>query len=55
MYSLHSVDVTSCAKMMGTIYGCRGLIFLPFLDIRPELGESSRDRAVAFGASRTNH
>ena len=31
MYSLRSVDVMSCAKMMGTIYGCLGLIFLPFL------------------------
>jgi hypothetical protein len=30
MYSLRSVDVMSCAKMMGTIYGCLGLIFLPF-------------------------
>jgi hypothetical protein len=31
MYSLRSIDVMSCAKMMGTIYGCLGLIFLPFL------------------------
>ena len=29
MYSLHSVGVMSSAKMMGTIYGCLGLIFLP--------------------------
>jgi ABC-type transport system involved in multi-copper enzyme maturation permease subunit len=31
MYSLRSVDVWSCAKIMGAIYGCLGLIFLPFL------------------------
>ncbi len=31
MYSLRSVDVMSCGKMMGVIYGCLGLIFLPFL------------------------
>jgi|CZKY01.1.fsa_nt_gi hypothetical protein len=30
MYSLRSVGVMSCAKMMGTIYGCLGLIFVPF-------------------------
>jgi hypothetical protein len=30
MYSLRSVGVISCAKMMGIIYGCLGLIFLPF-------------------------
>lgn len=31
MYSLHSVGVLSCAKMMGALYGCLGLIFIPFL------------------------
>ena len=31
MYSLRSVDVMSCAKVMGAIYGCLGLIFLPLL------------------------
>ncbi|MFI5114220.1 MAG: hypothetical protein ACHP7J_03670 [Terriglobales bacterium] len=31
MVSLRSVGVLSCAKMMGAIYGCLGLIFLPFL------------------------
>ncbi|MGO9862921.1 MAG: hypothetical protein ACLPLR_04850 [Terriglobales bacterium] len=30
MYSLRSVNVLSCAKMMGAIYGCLGLILLPF-------------------------
>ncbi|HKM86274.1 MAG TPA: DUF3566 domain-containing protein [Terriglobales bacterium] len=30
MYSLRSVDVISCAQMMGMIYGCLGLIALPF-------------------------
>lgn len=29
MYSLRSVGIMSCAKMMGTIYGSLGLIFLP--------------------------
>jgi len=30
MYSLRSVDVGSCAKIMGAIYGCVGLVMLPF-------------------------
>ena len=29
MVSLRSVGVMSCAKMMGAIYGCLGLIFVP--------------------------
>ncbi|MGB6775551.1 MAG: hypothetical protein WBD25_19760 [Terriglobales bacterium] len=29
MYSLRSVDVMSCAKVMGAIYGCLALIVLP--------------------------
>ena len=29
MYSLRSVDVWSCAKIVGAIYGCFGLLFLP--------------------------
>ena len=31
MYSLRSVNVMSCAKMMGAIYGGLGLILLPVL------------------------
>ena len=31
MYSLRSVDVMSCAKIMGAVYGSLGLIFLPFV------------------------
>lgn len=30
MYSLRSVGVMSCAKIMGTIYGGLALIFVPF-------------------------
>ena len=29
MYTLRSVGVLSCAKMMGAIYGALGLLFLP--------------------------
>ncbi|MBI3476800.1 MAG: hypothetical protein HY010_13795 [Acidobacteria bacterium] len=29
MVSLRSIGVMSCAKMMGAIYGCLGLIFVP--------------------------
>jgi hypothetical protein len=29
MYTLRSVGVLSCAKIMGAIYGCLGLIFVP--------------------------
>jgi len=31
MYTLRSVGVLSCAKIMGAIYGSLGLLFLPFL------------------------
>jgi hypothetical protein len=31
MYRLRSVDVMSCAKIMGAVYGSLGLIVLPFL------------------------
>ena len=30
MYSLRSVGVMSCAKIMGAVYGCLGLVLLPF-------------------------
>jgi hypothetical protein len=29
MYSIRSLDVSSCAKLMGAIYGCLALIVLP--------------------------
>ena len=29
MYTLRSVGILSCAKIMGAIYGCLGLIFVP--------------------------
>ena len=29
MVSLRAIGVMSCAKMMGAIYGCLGLIFVP--------------------------
>jgi hypothetical protein len=29
MYSIRSLDVASCAKLMGAIYGCLALIVLP--------------------------
>ena len=31
MYIMRSVGVLSCAKIMGAIYGCLGLLFIPFL------------------------
>ena len=31
MYSLRSIGVLSCAKMMGATYGCLALLLLPFL------------------------
>jgi len=30
MYTVRSVDVLSCAKVMGALYGALGLILLPF-------------------------
>lgn len=29
MYSIRSLDVSSCAKLMGAIYGCLALMVLP--------------------------
>jgi hypothetical protein len=29
MYTLRSIGVFSCAKIMGAVYGCLGLIFVP--------------------------
>jgi hypothetical protein len=29
MYSIRSLDVSSCAKLMGAIYGCLALLVLP--------------------------
>ena len=31
MYTLRSIGVLSCAKIMGALYGGLGLIFVPFL------------------------
>jgi len=39
MYSLRSLDVMSCAKMMGAIYGCLGLIFR--LELKADTSGSS--------------
>ncbi len=33
MYSLRSVDVLSCAKMMGAFYACTGLLAIPLIFI----------------------
>jgi hypothetical protein len=33
MYSLRSVDVVSCAKITGAVYGSLALIMLPFLRV----------------------
>ena len=30
MQRIRSVGVLSCAKMMGILYGCMGLLFIPF-------------------------
>ena len=31
MYTLRSVDVLSCAKIMAAVHGCMSLVFIPFL------------------------
>ena len=30
MYSIRSIDVISCAKMMAAVHGCLSLLFIPF-------------------------
>ncbi len=52
MYSLRSVDVLSCAKMMGAIYGCLGLVLLPlFLLAGVAALMSGQDSASFSGAA----
>jgi hypothetical protein len=48
VYSLLSVDVMSCAKIMGALYGCLGLIILPFFLLG---GIGSLIFGQGFGAS----
>ncbi len=48
MYSLRSVDVMSCAKMMGAIYGCLGLIVLPFFLLAGFANMLSGQGSMAF-------
>ena len=48
MYSLRSIDVMSCAKMMGAIYGCIGLIIVPFFLLAGFTSLLSGHGSVAF-------
>jgi hypothetical protein len=48
MYSLRSIDVMSCAKMMGAIYACLGLIVLPFLLMAGFANLASGQGSIAF-------
>jgi len=51
MYALRSVNVLSCAKMMGAIHGCLGLIMLPiFLLAGVATLMSGQDSASVSGA-----
>jgi Na+/H+-dicarboxylate symporter len=50
MYSLRSIDVMSCAKMMGTFYACAGLLAIPLILIATLAGVASHQELGALGA-----
>jgi hypothetical protein len=49
MYSLRSVDVMSCAKMMGAFYACAGLLAIPLILIAALAGAASRQGLGVVG------
>ncbi|SRR5579872_4676386 len=48
MHVLKSVGVMSVAKMMGILYGCLGLIFIPFFLIFAMAGTLAGQKEVPF-------
>lgn len=51
MHRLKSVGVLSCAKMFGVLYGCMGLIFIPFALIGGMFGILSHQTGGAMGGA----
>ncbi len=50
MQRIKSVGVLSCAKMMGVLYGCMGLLFLPFALIAGLASMAAQQASGANGA-----
>lgn len=48
MHVLKSVGVMSVAKMMGVLYGCLGLLFIPFFLIFAMVGTFAGQKDVPF-------
>jgi len=49
MHRIKSVGILSCAKIFGVLYGCMGLIFIPFALIGGIFGMLSQQRGSAIG------
>jgi Na+/H+-dicarboxylate symporter len=50
MYSLRSIGVLSCAKMMGAFYACTGLLVIPMMLVAIVAGAASQQGFSALGA-----
>jgi len=51
MYLLRSVDVWSCAKVTGVLYGCMGLLLIPMVLISITASAASPQGYSALGAT----
>jgi Na+/H+-dicarboxylate symporter len=51
MYLLRSVDVWSCARLMGVFYGCIGLLAIPMMFIAIIASAASGQRQSALGTT----
>ena len=51
MNRIKSVGVLSCAKMLGVLYGCMGLLFIPFALIAGLAGMATQQASGSNGAA----
>jgi hypothetical protein len=49
MHRIKSVGVISCAKIMGVLYACMGLLFLPFAVLAGVAGMATQRTNSALG------
>lgn len=50
MHRIKSVGILSCAKMLGVLYGCMGLLFIPFALIGGLASMATHQASGANGA-----
>ena len=51
MQRIKSVGVLSCAKMLGVLYGCMGLLFIPFALIAGLASMATQQANSAIGGA----